>query len=242
MTPAARRLASLLTEGGPQAGAKPLAQTGAPVGTKHPVGIQPPAGSGLLRLAAARPAIGWMALILVLAPATVGCGGTDEEVPKIVLSQDAGVALEAGPAPTGVEATPAGTDVTGLAYELFEGGTRTLGHYRGRPLVVNFFAAWCPPCVAEMPEFQAVFEQLGGEVAFLGLSQDRTAEEALDLVARTGVGYDIGWDPDLEACSEVGGMAMPTTAFVTAEGELAEVYSGVLNEQALLEHIDRIRG
>ena len=190
----------------------------------------------------AQPAAIWMALIFVLAAATVGCGSTDEEVPKIVLSQDAGVALEAAPAPTGVEATPAGTDVTGLAYELFEGGTRTLGHYRGRSLVVNFFAAWCPPCVAEMPEFQAVYEELGGEVAFLGLSQDRTAEEALGLVARTGVGYDIGWDPDLEAFSEVGGMAMPTTAFVTAEGELAEVYSGVLNEQALLERIDRIRG
>ena len=194
-----------------------------------------------------------MALILVLVPATVGCGGSDEEVPKIMLSQDAGVVLEeaavagspdpATPAaaPPDAESVPDGRDITGLAYELFEGGTRTLGHYRGRPLVVNFFAAWCPPCVAEMPEFQAVYEELGGEVAFLGLSQDRAAEEALDLVARTGVAYDIGWDPDLETFSEVGGMAMPTTAFVTAEGKLAEVYSGVLNEQALLDRIDQIR-
>ena len=194
-----------------------------------------------------------MALILVLVPATVGCGDSDEEVPKIVLSQDAVVVLEeaavasspdpAAPAAASPSAGAvlAGRDITGLAYELFEGGTRTLGHYRGRPLVVNFFAAWCPPCVAEMPEFQAVYEELGGEVAFLGLSQDRAAEEALDLVARTGVGYDIGWDPDLETFSEVGGMAMPTTAFVTAEGKLAEVYSGVLNEQALLDRIDQIR-
>ena len=194
-----------------------------------------------------------MALLFVLVPATVGCGGSDEEVPKIVLSQDAGVVLEEAAAagspdpaasaavPPDAEAGEAGRDITGLAYELFEGGTRTLGHYRGRPLVVNFFAAWCPPCVAEMPEFQAVYEELGGEVAFLGLSQDRAAEEALDLVARTGVAYDIGWDPDLETFSEVGGMAMPTTAFVTAEGKLAEVYSGVLNEQALLDRIDQIR-
>ena len=189
----------------------------------------------------ARSAASWTVLILALAGATVGCGGTAEEVPKIVLSQDAGVALEADAALPGAGAVPAGRNITGLAYELFEGGTRTLGHYRGRPLVVNFFAAWCPPCVAEMPEFQAVYEELGGEVAFLGLSQDRAAEEALDLVARTGVSYDIGWDPDLETFSEVGGMAMPTTAFVTAEGKLAEVYSGVLDEQALLDRIDQIR-
>ena len=201
----------------------------------------------------------WMALVILTAAAS-GCGGADtvadaDDGPKIVLSQDAGVVLEeaasadsseaAAPATNpsgGEEAAPAGRDVTGLAYELFEGGTRTLSHYRGRPLVVNFFAAWCPPCIAEMPEFQAVFEQLGGEVAVLGLSQDRTPAEALDLVTRTGVDYDIGWDPDLEVFSEIGGMAMPTTAFVTAEGGLAEVYSGVLNEQALLERIDRIRG
>ncbi len=206
------------------------------------------------------PAAGRLALVLTLAAAG-GCGGTDnaeaedaEDVPKIVLSQDAGVALApaaaaggqsalaSATAPPGVEALPAGSDVTGLAYELFEGGTRTLGHYRGQPLVVNFFAAWCPPCVAEMPEFQAVFEELGGEVAFLGLSQDGTAEEALDLVARTGVTYDIGWDPYLEVFFEMGGMAMPTTAFVTAAGELVEIFSGALDEQALHQRIDEIEG
>lgn len=203
---------------------------------------------------AARP------LVLAFAIAAAGgCAGADnadsaEDVPKIVLSQEAGVTLapaaaaagpDASPAATAQanpEAVPVGEDVTGLAYELFEGGTRTLGHYRGRPLVVNFFAAWCPPCVAEMPEFQSVFKELGGEVAFLGLSQDRTAAEALDLVARTGVTYDIGWDPYLEVFSEIGGMAMPTTAFVTAAGELVEIFSGALDEEALHQRIDGIRG
>lgn len=209
---------------------------------------------------AARP----LALAFAIAAAG-GCAGADnadpadnaetaEDVPKIVLSQEAGVTLApaataAGPdaspsavAPANAATVPVGEDVTGLAYELFEGGTRTLGHYRGRPLVVNFFAAWCPPCVAEMPEFQSVFEELGGEVAFLGLSQDRTAAEALDLVARTGATYDIGWDPYLEVFSEIGGVAMPTTAFVTAAGELVEIFSGALDEEALHQRIDGIRG
>lgn len=209
---------------------------------------------------AARP------LVLALAIAVAGgCGGTSsanpadnaetaEDVPKIVLSQETGMTLApaaagAGPdaspsaaALDGTAAVPVGQDVTSLAYELFEGGTRTLGHYRGRPLVVNFFAAWCPPCVAEMPEFQSVFEELGGEVAFLGLSQDRAADEALDLVARTGVTYDIGWDPYLEVFSEIGGMAMPTTAFVTAAGELVGIFSGALDEEALHQRIGEIRG
>ena len=208
---------------------------------------------------AARPLV--LALAVALAS---GCGGTSsadradnaetaEDMPKIVLSQETGMTLAPAAAASGPDASPAtapaitaavpvGQDVTGLAYELFEGGTRTLGYYRGRPLVVNFFAAWCPPCVAEMPEFQSVFEELGGEVAFLGLSQDRGAAEALDLVARTGVTYDIGWDPYLEVFSEIGGMAMPTTAFVTAAGELVGIFSGALDEEALHQRIGEIRG
>lgn len=122
---------------------------------------------------------------------------------------------------------------------------RTLRYYRGMPLVVNFFAAWCPPCVREMPEFNFVFNklknELDGEVAFLGLSQDSDVEDALDLVARTQVDYDIGWDPKAEAHKTTGSLAMPTTVFITPEGEVAEVFAGVLNREGLLERIAAIR-
>ncbi len=114
---------------------------------------------------------------------------------------------------------------------------RKLGEYGGKPLVVNFFASWCPPCVREMPEFQRVFEKLNGRVAFLGLSQDRTAQDALDLVAATGVTYDVGWDLDLEIYQATESIAMPTTAFVSPEGDLLDTFAGLLNEEALNERI-----
>lgn len=123
--------------------------------------------------------------------------------------------------------------------------TRTLRHYRGMPLVVNFFAAWCPPCVREMPEFNFVFNklknELDGEVAFLGLSQDSDVEDALDLVTRTQVDYDIGWDPKAEVHKTTGSLAMPTTVFITPEGEVAEVFAGVLNREGMLERIAALR-
>ncbi len=178
--------------------------------------------------------------ILLIATVTTGCANTASTgVPKIELSHQS---PDLAPALTDIEAPSADGAFAHLTYDLLEGGTRTLGSFEGRPLVVNFFASWCPPCITEMPELQAVFEQFGTEVAFLGLSQDASPTEALDLVARTGVGYDIGWDPDLEVYQHFGVLTMPTTVFVSATGELVEVVSGPLDREGLVERIAKIRG
>ena len=187
----------------------------------------------------------------------VGASGAGvEEVPKILLGGDAGGAiLDADGAdvtldieriqPGLVLSRPQeGAGAYTAGYEWLDsalvGGTRTLEYYRGTPLVVNFFSARCPPCVREMPEFQRVFSSLGGEVAFLGLSQDPTPEKAFELVQKTGVLYDIGWDPDLEVYKHTGSVVMPTTAFFTAEGEMVEVSVGALTRRGLRDRIGEI--
>ena len=164
---------------------------------------------------------------------------TDEEIPKIVLSQDSpSFVTEADISPE----VPGGTNLSDATFDTFDGGTRTLAEYAGTPLVVNFFASWCPPCVREMPEFQAVFERLDGQVAFLGLSQDQSASDALDLVEATGVTYDMGWDPDLEVYRATGSVAMPTTAFVSPQGELLDTFAGALDTESLAERIENALG
>ena len=186
-------------------------------------------------------------------PGMVTGSGT-EEVPKIFLGRAAGdIGRDA--ASLDVESMQPdlvqprashGSGIHEAGYEWLDGasvgGTRTLGHYAGRPLVVNFFESRCPPCVREMSEFQSVFTTFGGDVAFLGLSQDPTVEDALELVEATGVTYDIGWDPDLEVYKLTGSLAMPTTAFITADGELAEVFAGALDRDGLLARIASITG
>ncbi len=191
-------------------------------------------------------------------------GGASEQTPKIVLSRDtpdlapgqADIqpldAVDDAPnrAPSDADSgypaqqlpDSAAASLSALEFDLFDGGVRTLGHYRGTPLVVNFFASWCPPCVRELPEFQAVHSDLGSDVAFLGLSQDADASDALELVEAAGVTFDIGWDPDLEVYGETGSIAMPTTAFLTAEGVLADVFAGALTRDGLTERIAAVAG
>jgi thiol-disulfide isomerase/thioredoxin len=133
---------------------------------------------------------------------------------------------------------PDGTSLSELTFDRFDGGTGTLADYEGTPLVVNFFASWCPPCVREMPDFQEVFEDLDGQVAFLGLSQDQSTQAALNLVETTGVTYDVGWDPDLEVYEATGSIAMPTTALVSPSGELVDTFAGALDAASLAEFIE----
>ncbi len=126
-----------------------------------------------------------------------------------------------------------------VGYLTFDGEPANTGSYVGRPLVLNFFAEWCAPCVAEMPDFETVHQEVGDEVAFLGLSLLEPEENAQGLIARTGITYDVGRDADGSAYEHFAGLAMPTTVFIDAAGTVREVHSGPLTADELRERIDR---
>jgi peroxiredoxin len=107
--------------------------------------------------------------------------------------------------------------------------------YADRPLVVSFFAAWCPNCIAEMPDFERVHQILGDDVAFLGISQSDPRSASIELAHETGITYDTAIDERGEFFRAVGGLGMPTTVFVRPGGEIAEVWVGQLNADTLLE-------
>ena len=121
---------------------------------------------------------------------------------------------------------------------LHDDSTSTLADHAGTPLVVNFFAATCPPCRGEMPDFQEVSQDLGDRVRFIGISVDPTRAEADEVVADTGVTYDLGWDPDFALYYQFGGFKLPTTVFLSADGETLEVVSNALSESTLRDLID----
>jgi cytochrome c biogenesis protein CcmG, thiol:disulfide interchange protein DsbE len=123
------------------------------------------------------------------------------------------------------------------------GDDRTLGELMGTtPVVVNFFASWCAPCVDEMPAFEDVHQALGDQVSFVGLANQDSHDDALATVAATGVTYPTFDDPDASALTYFGGLTMPTTVFIDAEGEVVDVNSGPLTEAELRAKLDDLFG
>jgi len=129
-----------------------------------------------------------------------------------------------------------------IAFERFDGDMASLAEFEGRPLVINFWASWCPACVAELPEFEAAHLEYADEVTFVGIANADIRQAADRLAESVGLTYTLGDDPDGDMFRELGLFAMPSTIFVTADGEIHEVFGGQLDERALTERIDDLIG
>ncbi len=175
-------------------------------------------------------------LLLVLVVATLVAASCGSDGGGTLTLGDGEIAVETDLDDTSPQAG-AGASESNFTYATADGQTLAFSDLTDGPVVINFFASWCPSCIAEMPDFEAVFQQLGGDVEFLGLAmQDRT-EAAVELVDATGVTYPIGLDPDGEIFAQFGGLGMPTTVFVGADGTIERVHSGQLNAEGLADII-----
>lgn len=119
------------------------------------------------------------------------------------------------------------------SFAKLEGGMARLQDYEGKPLVINFFASTCPPCIEEMPVFEALHQRLGSSVNFVGVSLKESVEDARSIVERTQVTYDIIRDPSGSLANELQVVLMPTTFFVSAEGVVIESSPGALSSSEL---------
>ncbi len=131
--------------------------------------------------------------------------------------------------------------ITDQAFMDFDDEPGTFARFTGKPLVANFWASTCVPCITEMPDFEAVHQELGDEVGFVGVNVVDIPSEATRLARQTGVTYPLVRDPDGRLLRFVGGISMPTTAFVDAEGRVVKVLSRKLSAEDLRAAIEDLR-
>ncbi len=119
----------------------------------------------------------------------------------------------------------------------FDGVDMTLAEYAGTPVVLNFWATWCPFCIAEMPDFETVSQDTLGDVAFLGVNIQDDPAAAAAMATETGVTYRLTRDPQGAVYAAFGGIGMPTTVFVDADGMIRDVITGQMSEAELRSKI-----
>jgi len=125
-----------------------------------------------------------------------------------------------------------------------EGAEVKLSELFGKPIVLNFWASWCPPCKSEMPEFNKVYAELGTDVIFMMVNlvdgQRETIESGAKFIADQGYAFPVYFDNKGEAGNTYVISSIPTTFFIDKDGYIITGAQGAIDEKTLRKGIEYI--
>jgi len=125
-----------------------------------------------------------------------------------------------------------------------EGNGVHLSDFKGKPVVLNFWASWCGPCKMEMPDFDAKAKELEGKVVFMMVNATDGGRETVDtakaFITDSGYSFPVYYDTEYSAIYAYGVNAFPTTYFIDADGNLVAYGQGAMSGETLQTGIDMI--
>lgn len=140
-------------------------------------------------------------------------------------------------APTGGAAHSASTNLYAQSLDDLNGKPQSLGQWKGKPLLVNFWATWCAPCVQEMPELSSLANEEGGKrYNVIGIGID-SPEAMREFATKHNIKYPLyaggmgGTDLSRAFGNTNGGL--PFTVLIGADGQVRKTYLGKLKFDAL---------
>lgn len=121
-----------------------------------------------------------------------------------------------------------------------------LGDFLGKPVIINFWASWCPPCKAELPDFQEYYNEYGDQIEFLMVDLTDGAQEtkatASAFLLQNGYTFPVYLDEQTSAALAYGLYSIPVTVAVDEEGRLKTQRVGAMNKDQIGEIIDLLIG
>lgn len=120
-----------------------------------------------------------------------------------------------------------------------------LSSFFGKPMVVNFWASWCPPCKRELPDFNTVYEDLKGKVTFMMVDLTDGQRETVDIgknfISSEGYTFPVYYDINSEASYAYSLSSIPSTIFIDREGNIVKSQIGAMDEATLRSWIELIK-
>jgi len=167
--------------------------------------------------------------LVILAVLLLGAGWiAATRVPESDSASRASIPLPGHPAP----------DIT---VQTLDGKTLALSDLQGKAVVLNFWATWCPPCQAEMPELQAAHDAYAdGGLVVLGVNQGEDAATVQAFLAQRGLDFPVALDPQSEASMRYLVNSLPTTFFIDRHGVIQDSIVGQMNAATLKQRLRSI--
>ena len=144
--------------------------------------------------------------------------------------------------PTEPAALRAGRPASDFSIQLFSGGFFRLADQRGKVVLVNFWASWCPPCREEAPALERAWQANKDKgVVLVGVDVWDTDTDARSFLRDFGITYPTGPDPNGEIAIDYGLTGVPETWFIDREGKLVRRWTGALTDQQISAFIEEAK-
>jgi cytochrome c biogenesis protein CcmG, thiol:disulfide interchange protein DsbE len=136
-----------------------------------------------------------------------------------------------------------GSDITGKpapsrSFTTFTGDQANVASFRGRPVLVNFWASYCGPCLTEMPDLERIRAKYGDGLQIVGIDVEPGETSGRQRAQQTGVNYLLGFDPSTAIATSFGVVDLPTTVLVGRDGTVVYSHTGARNFDELSALID----
>jgi len=120
------------------------------------------------------------------------------------------------------------------------GKNTKLSDFRGKNIILNFWASWCPPCREEMPEFQRIYAENPESLVVIGVNLQESKENAEAFVKKLGITFPILLDPNAQVRDLYNVFTQPVTYFIDANGKIVDKKFGPLTTEEINEKLAKM--
>ena len=147
-----------------------------------------------------------------------------------------------GKSPTApVEGTQVGNLAPDFQLQNLDGQAVSLSDFRGKPVLVNFWASWCPPCRSEMPYIQEIYEEWSDKgLLVLAINIGESSSKAEEFMQSYNLSFTVLLDTKQDVAQRYNITGIPTTFFIDKDGIIQEKVSSAFQNKTQIEN--RLRG